>query len=67
MGTGFSMSDFISSDAAELVARLLVGEALLELRLPGGVRREGVALLARALGVERYELAGQLLGGGFST
>ena len=46
--------------AAELVGGLLVGEALLKLSLPGRIRRKGVTLAAGALGIERYELAGQL-------
>ena len=54
-------------DAAELVVRLLKAEALLKLRLPGRVGREGVALLAAALGIELDEALGQLLGRGLGA
>ena len=48
-------------DAAELVPGLRVAEGVLELRLPGAVRREGVARTALALGVEPDQLARHLL------
>ena len=50
-------------DGVALVGRLGVGERVLELALPVGVEREGVALAALALGVEVEQLARQLLGG----
>ena len=50
-------------DRLELVRRLAVGERALELHLPLGVVREGVAGAALALGVERDQLAGERLGG----
>ena len=40
-------------DAAQLVVGLLVGEAVLKVPLPVGVRRKGVALRLHPLGVER--------------
>ena len=53
--------------APELVGRLLKAEALLELHLPGRIGREGVAFLPRALGVELYQPARELLGGGLGA
>ena len=50
-------------DRLELVGRLAVGEAALELELPLGVAREGVPGAAAALGVEVDQLAGQRLRG----
>ena len=50
-------------DRLELVGRLAVGEAALELELPLAVVREGVPGAALALGVEVDQLAGERLGG----
>ncbi len=50
-------------DGAELVGGLDVGERGLELLLPGGVGREGVALGDLARGVELQQLPRQLLHG----
>ena len=50
-------------DRLELVGGLDVGERLLELDLPGGVGREGVAGLAEAALVEHDELLGDLAHG----
>ena len=54
-------------DGGELVGGLLVGEAVLELALPGGVRVEGVAGRGLAVGVEFQKLAGDLLDGGLDA
>ena len=51
-------------DGTELVLRLLVGEGVLKLLLPGRVRGEGEARLPGALGVELDEALGQVLDGG---
>ena len=48
-------------DGAQLVLRLVVGEVVLKLLLPGGVGGEGVARLALALGVELDEALCQVL------
>lgn len=50
-------------DGGELVAGLGVGEGLLHLALPGGVRREAEALGGGAAGVHVHEVEGELLGG----
>ena len=50
-------------DRLELVRRLAVGEALLELELPLAVVREGVTGAPLALGVEVDQLARERLGG----
>ena len=52
-------------DAPELVLRLRIGEGLLELPLPGGVRGEGEARPLLPLGVQGDEALGQILGGLF--
>ena len=54
-------------DGGELVGGLLVGEAVLELALPGGVRVEGVAGRGLAVGVEFQKFAGNLLDGGLDA
>ena len=43
-----------------LIGGQLIGEAILELPLPGGVRVKGVALALAALGVEGHQVEGQL-------
>ena len=48
-------------DGLQLIRRLLKGEVLLELALPGRVGREGKALLRLALGVELDQVERQLL------
>ena len=50
-------------DGGELIAGLGVGEGLLHLALPGGVRREAEALGGGAAGVDVHEVEGELLGG----
>ncbi len=54
--------DFIN--AAELVVGFLVGEALLKVALPVGVRAEGVALGVHTLGIEGDKLLRHILYGG---
>ena len=48
-------------DGAQLVGRLDVGEGVLELALPRGVRREGVPARRHPRGVEPDQLGGDLL------
>ena len=50
-------------DSPYLVAGLLVGKGVLELPLPGGVRREGVSLCGGSGPVDRYHVVGE--DGGF--
>ena len=52
-------------DAPELILRLRIGEGLLELPLPGGVRGEGEARPLLPLGVQGDEALGQILCGLF--
>ena len=53
--------------ASQLVRRLLKAEALLKLRLPGRIGREGVALLLGPLGIELYQPVRELLRGGLGA
>ena len=50
-------------DGGQLIRRLLVGEVVLELPLPGGVLIEGVARHGLALGVELEQVARDVLDG----
>ncbi len=51
------------ADGQELVGRLDVGEGCLQLHLPGGVGREGVAGDYLAGGIEGQQLPGQIADG----
>ena len=49
-------------DTAQLIVRLHIGKVLLKLRLPGRIRRKGIARAAFALGVELDQLRRHILG-----
>ena len=50
-------------DGGQLIRRLLVGEVVLELPLPGGIPLEGVARHGLALGIELEQIARDVLDG----
>ena len=51
-------------DRVQLVGRLHVGEGVLQLALPRGIRRERETLRGLSLGVQAHQLTGDLLRGG---
>ena len=64
MGRGLLHVAFDLPDAPELVVGLRVGEGLLKLLLPRGIRREGKALQPLPPGVQVDKPLGQVFGGG---